>query len=93
MAAVTFAATVTDVRLESRAGTAARWQIALDCTRFSAATPSGTLIAVAPSGARLEVPILGIVEEQGTVWHVVGKPLTDGTEVIGTLNGGLTPRG
>jgi hypothetical protein len=85
MAPITFAATVTDIRLESRAGTAARWQIALDHTRFSAAAPSGTLIAVAPSGARLEVPVCGIVEDQGTVWHIVGKPLTDGTEVIGTL--------
>jgi len=85
MAPITFAATVTDIRLESRAGTAARWQIALDHTRFSAASPSGILMAIAPSGARLEVPVVGIVEEEGTVWHVVGKPLTDGTEVTGTL--------
>jgi hypothetical protein len=85
MAPVTFSATVTDIRLESRAGTAARWQIALDHTRFSAASPTGTLIAVAPSGARLEVPVLGVVEEGSTVWHIVGKPLTEGTEVMGTL--------
>jgi hypothetical protein len=85
MEAITFAATVTDIRLESRAGAAARWQVALDRTRFSATAPSGTLVAVAPSGARLEVPVLGILEDQGTVWHIVGKPLTDGTEVIGTL--------
>jgi hypothetical protein len=85
MEAITFAATVTDIRLESRAGTAARWQIALDHTHFSAAAPSGMLIAVAPSGARLQVPVLGVMEEQGTVWHIVGKPLTEGTEIIGTL--------
>ncbi len=85
MAPITFVATVTDIRLESRAGTAARWQIALDHTRFSTVSPTGTLIAVAPSGARLEVPILGVVEEDGTVWHIVDKPLTDGTEVMGTL--------
>jgi hypothetical protein len=41
------------------------------------------LIATAPSGARLEVPVLSVIEEGGTVWHVVGKPLTDGTEVVG----------
>ncbi len=85
MAAVTFAATVSDIRLESRTGASARWQIALDHTCFSAASPLGMLIAVAPSGARLEVPVLGVVEEQGTVWHIVGKPLTDGTEVVGML--------
>jgi len=88
MGAVTFAATVKDIRLESRAGTEARWQIALDNTRFSASAKSGTLVAVARSGTRLEVPVLGIVEEQGTVWHIVGKPLTDGTEVIGILTEG-----
>ncbi len=85
MAPVTFSASVTDIRLESRAGTAARWQISLDRTRFSMESPTGTLIAIAPSGARLEVPVLGIVEEQGAIWHIVDKPLTDGTDVFGTL--------
>ena len=85
MAVTTFAATVRDIRLESRAGTAARWQIALDHTFFSPASPNGTLIAIAPSGARLEVPILGVLEEEGTVWHVIEKPLADGTQVLGTL--------
>lgn len=82
---LTFQSEVTDIRLESRSGRAARWQIALGHTLFSAAAPTGTLIAVARSGARLEVPVLGVHEEGGTVWHIVDKPLTDGTEVIGTL--------
>jgi len=85
MAPITFNAVITDIRLESRAGTAARWQIALDHTLFSPASPTGNLIAVAPSGARLDVPVLGVHEEAGTLWHIVGKPLTDGTEVTGTL--------
>ncbi len=83
--AATFSAIITDIRLESRSGTAARWQIALDHTLFSAASPAGTLIATAPSGARLEVPVLNVVEEAGTVWHIVAKPLTDGTAITGRL--------
>ena len=85
MPPITFSAIVTDIRLESRSGTVARWQITLDHTRFSATSPSGTLIATAPSGARLEVPVLGVHEEDGTIWHIVDKPLTDGTSVLGTL--------
>ncbi len=85
MSQATFSATITDIRLESRRGTAARWQIALDYTLFSPAYPAGTLIAIARSGARLEVPILGVYEEDGITWHIVDKPLTDGTEVTGTL--------
>jgi alanyl-tRNA synthetase len=82
---LTFTSEVTDIRLESRSGLAARWQIALDHTLFSTSAPTGTLLAVAPSGVRLEVPVLGVVEESGTIWHIVDKPLTDGTEVTGTL--------
>ena len=84
-AAATFSAVVTDIRLESRVGAAARWQVALGHTLFSAASPLGTLLAIAPSGARLEVPVLGVIEEAGTVWHIVDKPLTDGTEITGRV--------
>ena len=84
-ARLTFTSEVTDIRLESRSGLAARWQIALEDTLFSLAAPTGTLLAVSPSGARLEVQVLGVVEEGGTIWHIVDKPLTDGTEVTGTL--------
>jgi hypothetical protein len=83
---LTFISEVTDIRLESRVGAVARWQIALEHTLFSAAASTGLLLAVAPSGARLEVPVLGVFEEEGTVWHVVDKPLTEGTEVTGTLS-------
>jgi len=83
--AATFSAIITDIRLESRTGTLARWQIALDHTHFSAASPTGLLTATAPSGARLEVPVLGVVEESGTVWHIVAKPLTEGTAITGQV--------
>ncbi len=81
----TFEAVVTDIRLESRVSGRARWQIALDRTLFSAAAQTGVLEAVARSGARLEVPLLGVVEEDGVIWHVVDKPLTEGTAITGRL--------
>lgn len=82
---ITFAATITDIRLQSRNGTAARWQIALDRTLFSPASATGTLIAVSPNGTRLEVPVRGVLEEDDTLWHIVDKPLTEGTEITGVL--------
>jgi hypothetical protein len=85
MAAVSFEAVVTDIRLESRVGGHARWQIALDRTLFSATRSAGVLEAVARSGARLEVPVLSVVEEEGVVWHVVDKPLMEETVVTGRL--------
>ena len=81
----TFDAVVTDIRLESRKGAEARWQIALDETGFSAKSATGSLIATAPSGARLVVPVLGVVQEGETTWHIVDKPLTDGTRITGRV--------
>jgi alanyl-tRNA synthetase len=81
----TFEAVVTDIRLESRVSGRARWQIALDRTLFSAAAQTGVLEAVARSGARLEVPVLGVVEEDGVIWHFADKPLTEGTVITGRL--------
>jgi alanyl-tRNA synthetase len=78
-----FSAVVTDIRLESRVGAVARWHLALDSTLFSLHATSGTLTAIAASGARLEVPVLGVIEEDGLVWHIVDKPLTEGTQVSG----------
>lgn len=82
----TFQAVVTDIRLESRIDGKARWQIALDQTLFSQGRQAGVLTAVSPNGARLDVPVLGIVEEGGTVWHVVDKPLTEETEITGSCS-------
>ena len=78
-----FSAVVTDIRLESRDGDIARWQMTLDHTSF-AVGDTGVLHAVARSGTRIEVPVLRvIVEDDGDVWHVVEKPLAAGTDVIG----------
>jgi len=85
-----FEAVVTDIRLESRVGAVARWQIALDRTGFvagavSPVSPVGVLEAVTSRGARLEVPVLSVLEEDGEVWHVVDKPLAEGTCVRGLV--------
>ena len=85
MSVAPFEAVVTDIRLESRTSGQARWQIALDRTLFSATASSGMLEAVARSGARLAVPVLSVVEENGIIWHVADKPLTEGTAVTGRL--------
>ena len=75
-----FVAEVIDIREESRVAGQQRWQIALDKTEFGAGNV-GELEAVARSGAKLVVPVLGVVMEAGEVWHVVEKPLAAGTAV------------
>jgi hypothetical protein len=79
-----FSGVVTDIREESRVGGKQRWQMALDRTEFVAGDV-GALEAVARSGARLLVPVLGVVMEAGEVWHVVEKPLVAGTMVKGRI--------
>lgn len=82
-----FAAVVTDIREESRREGRQRWQMLLDRTEFEAGG-IGVLEAVARSGARLVVPVLGtIVDGAGEVWHVVEKPLAAGTVVTGWVGG------
>lgn len=81
-----FSAVVTDIRMESRVGGVARWQMALDQTEF-AVGDVGSLHAVARSGTRIEVPVLAVVaDEAGDVWHVVEKPLAAGTDVVGWVS-------
>lgn len=80
-----FSGVVTDIREESRVGGRQRWQMALDRTEFVAGDV-GALEAVARSGARLVVPVLGVVTEAGEVWHVVEKPLAAGTMVMGRVD-------
>jgi len=78
-----FTAIVTDIREESRVDGRQRWQIALDRTEFSPGAV-GELQAVARSGVRLVVPVLGtVVDAAGDVWHLVEKPLAAGTPVTG----------
>ncbi|HEY0262903.1 MAG TPA: hypothetical protein VGC07_00135 [Granulicella sp.] len=80
-----FTAEVVDIREESRVGGRQRWQILLDRTEFTAEAFTGALEAVAPSGTRLEVPVLATVEEDGCLWHIVEKPLAAGTAVTGRV--------
>jgi len=83
-----FTAVVTEIHEQSRVKRRQMWQLALDRTEFSEGD-EGMLEAVARSGARLLVPVLGVeVDRAGEVWHLVEKPLTVGTEVTGRV----TPR-
>ena len=87
-----FTATVTDIRERSRTGSASLWQIALDRSAFyptSGGQPhdTGTLTATAPSGARLEAPIVDVEEdEHGELWHLTAKPLLAGTGIEGRID-------
>jgi alanyl-tRNA synthetase len=87
-----FTATVTDIRERSRTGSASLWQIALDRSAFyptSGGQPhdTGTLTATAPSGARLEAPIVEVEEdEHGELWHLTAKPLLAGTKIEGRID-------
>ncbi len=86
-----FQAVVTEIRLDSYAiaenGKREQiWQVALDETRFSPATPSGLLIATSKNGAVLEVPVERVmVDDVGVLWHFVRKPLVEGTGVVGRV--------
>ncbi|MEO6911917.1 MAG: hypothetical protein ABI158_13445 [Edaphobacter sp.] len=76
-----FKAVVVDIREESRVAGRQRWRMALDRTEFRIGD-AGTMEAVARSGVKLLVPVLGVVvDEAGDVWHVVDKPLAAGTAV------------
>lgn len=92
-----FTAQVTDIRLvakdpAARADSAQLWQVALDRTAFypeGGGQPwdTGVLIATAPSGATLEIPVERVEEDEaGEVWHFVRKPLTEGTEITGAVD-------
>ena len=81
-----FYGVVTDIREESRVAGRQRGQMALDQTEF-AVGDVGMLEAIARSGAKLVVPVLGVViDAAGEVWHVVEKPLAAGTRVTGRVN-------
>ena len=80
-----FSGVVTDIREESRVAGRQRWQVTLDRTEFVAGDV-GMLEAIARSGVKLVVPVLGVVTDTaGEVWHVVEKPLAAGTKVTGRV--------
>ena len=77
---------VADIRLQSRQGLAAVWEMSLDRTEFQAGD-RGTLEAVTRSGTRLEIPVTAVLaDSEGIVWHVVEKPLAAGTDVTGVVS-------
>ena len=91
-----FTARITDIRLVEKdpnapADSAQLWQVALDRTAFypeGGGQPwdTGLLIATAPSGTTLEIPVERVHEdESGEVWHYVRKPLAAGTDVTGRI--------
>jgi hypothetical protein len=79
---VSFSAVVVDIREESRASGRQLWQLLLNRTEFVPGD-TGTVEAVARSGAKLVVPVLGAVDDEGEIWLQVEKPLMAGTEVTG----------
>jgi alanyl-tRNA synthetase len=96
-AALEFSAHVTDIRLvatekNEAAENTQLWQVALDRSAFypeGGGQPwdTGVLIATAPSGIKLEIPVERVEEdEHGEVWHFIRKPLTSGTSVSGAVD-------
>ncbi len=89
--ALEFTATITDIRLVAREGTDHLWQVALNRTAFyptggGQPCDTGVLIATAPSGTTLEVPVERVEEDEtGEVWHFVRKPLNEGTTITGRI--------
>ena len=82
-----FSAEVVDIREERRLAGRQQWQVLLDRTEFKVGDV-GTIEAVARSGARLSVPVLGVVELGGEIWHRVEKPMAAGTKVTGHITKG-----
>jgi hypothetical protein len=83
---VSFSAVVMDIREERRVAGRQRWQVLLDRTDFGAGD-EGSLEAVARSGSRLVVPVLGVVADGEEIWLQVEKPLAAGTTVTGRVHG------
>lgn len=87
-----FQATATDIREISREQGRSLWQIALDRTAFyptggGQPCDAGALTAISPGGARLEVPVLEVEEDEcGEIWHTTRKPLLAGTVVQGRID-------
>lgn len=90
--ALEFAATVTDIRLDSKDASGQLWQISLNRSAFyptGGGQPhdTGVITAVSRSGAVLEVPVERVEEDDaGEVWHYVRKPLLEGAEITGRVD-------
>jgi alanyl-tRNA synthetase len=87
-----FAGAVTDVREVADGSGEPVWKLALDRTAFyptSGGQPfdTGLLRATAQDGTALTVAVEQVEEdEEGSVWHLVRKPLAVGTPVEGEID-------
>ena len=81
---MSFSAVVVDIREERRVAGRQRWQVLLDRTEFDVGD-EGSLEAIARSGSRLVVPVLGAVADGDEIWLQVEKPLAAGTAVTGRV--------
>ncbi|MEG9435714.1 hypothetical protein JAO29_06005 [Edaphobacter sp. HDX4] len=81
---MSFSSVVIDIREERRTEGRQQWQLLLEGGEFRAGD-TGLLEVIARSGARLSVPVLNVLEEDGEVWLRVEKPLTAGTQVTGQV--------
>ncbi|HEU4635416.1 MAG TPA: hypothetical protein VFS41_04510 [Edaphobacter sp.] len=77
---MTFSTVIADIREEGRSEGRQHWQVLLEEAGF-APGDKGTLEAVARSGAKLSIPVLGVVKDGGEIWIRVQKPLMTGTKV------------
>lgn len=88
----TFTATVADVREQPGGNGESIWRISLDRTAFyptSGGQPfdTGALDAALVSGISQEIAVEQVEEdEDGTVWHYTGKPLSVGGRVEGRIH-------
>ena len=82
---MSFSAVVVDIVEERRVSGRQRWQVLLDRTEFRAGD-TGSLEAVARSGARLKVSVLGVIEREAALWHQIEKPLPVETRVTGEVS-------
>ncbi|MDE1162543.1 MAG: alanyl-tRNA editing protein [Acidobacteriaceae bacterium] len=87
-----FDAEIAEIQLVSKDEQGQFWRVALNETAFyptGGGQPhdTGTLIAIAKSGAVLEVPVELVEEDDaGEVWHYIRKPLVEGTEIQGRVD-------
>ena len=87
-----FDANVLDVRELKREGAHSTWGVKLDRTAFyptSGGQPFdlGVMRAQSRSGVSLEAPVEDVFEdEQGEVWHRIGKVLPPGAEIRGFID-------
>ncbi|HWC18736.1 MAG TPA: alanyl-tRNA editing protein, partial [Terriglobales bacterium] len=87
-----FDASVLDVRELKREGSRSTWAVKLDRTAFyptSGGQPfdTGMMRTLSRSGVALEAPVEEVFEDdQGEVWHGIGKVLPPGAEIRGFID-------